>query len=61
MSLVTHPSRPIDRPPAAKRDLAMRPLVHFQQAMPEHGPAACQERIGLHLPEGFVTRRETSD
>jgi len=63
--MVSHPSRPADRPKdrstPGRPDPAQRPLVHFLQAMPEYGPAACQERIGPHLPEGYVIRLETSD
>jgi hypothetical protein len=63
--MVSHPSRPADRPKDrsthGRQEMAQRPLVHFLQAMPEYGPAACQERIGPHLPEGYVIRLETSD
>ncbi len=36
-------------------------LVRFQQAMPENGPQACQERLGVQSPGGDVTHQAISD
>jgi hypothetical protein len=37
------------------------PLVHYQQAMAEYGPAACHEVIGIASPHNHLHFATTSD
>jgi hypothetical protein len=57
------PLRPPQAPAAIPAPLLRHsmPLVHYQQAMAEYGPSACQEVIGIASPQNHLHFATTSD